>query len=63
LGVIIILSTSAARKRLDFKLFKKQGGRKSDATDWEYIDERQQPSENAAVILIEEMTELKVENH
>ena len=36
------LSTSAARERVDFELIKKQGGWKSDATVWEYIEEGQQ---------------------
>ena len=49
------LSTSAARERVDFELIKKQGGWKSDATVWEYIEEGQQLSENAAVILMEKM--------
>jgi integrase len=49
------LSTSAARERVDFELIKKQGGWKSDATVWEYIEEGQQLSENASVILMEKM--------
>ncbi len=49
------LSTSAARERIDFELIKKQGGWKSDATVWEYIDEGQQFNNNAAVILMEKM--------
>ena len=35
------LSTSTARERVDFELIKKQGGWKSDATVWEYIEEGQ----------------------
>jgi len=35
------LSTSAARERVDFELIKKQGGWRSDATVWEYIEEGQ----------------------
>lgn len=49
------LSTSAARERVDFELIKKQGGWKSDATVWEYVEEGQQLSENAAVILMEKL--------
>ena len=49
------LSTSAARERIDFELIKKQGGWKSDATVWEYIEEGQQLSENASLILMEKM--------
>lgn len=49
------LSTSAARERIDFELIKKQGGWKNDATVWEYIDEGQQFSDNAALTLMEKM--------
>lgn len=52
------LSTSAARERVDFELIKKQGGWKSDATVWEYIEEGQQLSDNASVILMEKMAEM-----
>jgi len=52
------LSTSAARERVDFELIKKQGGWKSDATVWEYIEEGQQLSDNASVILMEKMAKL-----
>jgi len=52
------LSTSAARERVDFELIKKQGGWKSDATVWEYIEEGQQLSNNATVILMEKMAEI-----
>lgn len=51
------LSTSAARERIDFELIKKQGGWKNDATVWEYIEEGQQFSENAALTLMEKMTQ------
>ncbi|MBK8971907.1 MAG: tyrosine-type recombinase/integrase [Hahellaceae bacterium] len=50
------LSTSAARERVDFELIKKQGGWKSDATVWEYIEEGQQFNNNASVILMEKMS-------
>ena len=50
------LSTSAARERVDFELIKKQGGWKSDATVWEYIEEGQQLSNNASVVLMEKMS-------
>jgi len=49
------LSTSAGREKVDFELIKKQGGWKSDATVWEYIEESQQLSDNATVILMEKM--------
>lgn len=49
------LSTSAGREKVDFELIKKQGGWKSDATVWEYIEEGQQLSDNATVILMEKM--------
>ncbi len=52
------LSTSAARERVDFELIKKQGGWKSDATVWEYIEEGQQLSDNASVILMEKMAKM-----
>lgn len=52
------LSTSAARERVDFELIKKQGGWKSDATVWEYIEEGQQLSNNASLILMEKMATL-----
>lgn len=51
------LSTSAGRERIDFELIKKQGGWKSDATVWGYIEEGQQFSDNAALALMEKMTE------
>ena len=50
------LSTSAARERVDYELIKKQGGWKSDATVWEYIEEGQQFTNNASVILMEKMS-------
>ncbi len=55
------LSTSAARERVDFELIKKQGGWKSDATVWEYIEEGQQLSNNASVVLMEKMATMMVE--
>ena len=50
------LSTSAARERVDVELIKKQGGWKSDATVWEYIEEGQQFNNNASVILMAKMS-------
>lgn len=52
------LSTSAARERIDFELIKKQGGWRSDATVWAYVEEGQQLSENAAVVLMEKLQAL-----
>ncbi|WP_444922162.1 site-specific integrase [Microbulbifer sp. CnH-101-G] len=52
------LSTSAAREKVGFELIKKQGGWKSDATVWEYIEEGQQFTENASAILMKKMAEL-----
>ena len=52
------LSTSAARERVDFELIKKQGGWKSDATVWEYIEEGQQFNNNAALVLMEKLEAL-----
>jgi len=51
------LSTSAAREKVAFEVIKKQGGWKSDATVWEYIEEGQQMSENAALALMLKMAE------
>ncbi len=56
------LSTSAARERVDFELIKKQGGWKSDATVWGYIEEGQQFSSNASVILMEKMASMLTAN-
>nr|WP_275452013.1 hypothetical protein [Pseudoalteromonas sp. TAE79] len=39
-------------------MIKKQGGWKSDATVWEYIEEGQQLSNNASIILMEKMATL-----
>ncbi|ASP39815.1 integrase [Bacterioplanes sanyensis] len=50
------LSTSAARANIDFELIKKQGGWKSDATVWEYIEEGRQLEDNAATPLMQEMS-------
>ncbi len=52
------LSTSAAREKIDFELIKKQGGWKSDATVWSYIEEGQQFQENAANSLMDKVAEL-----
>ena len=52
------LSTSAARERVDFELIKKQGGWKSDATVWGYIEEGQQFNNNASLILMEKMASM-----
>ena len=52
------LSTSAARERVDFELIKKQGGWRSDATVWEYIEEGQRLSENASTVLMEKMASM-----
>lgn len=49
------MSTSAARERIEFDLIKKQGGWKSDATVWEYIDEGQQLTSNASSVLMEKL--------
>jgi integrase len=52
------LSTSAAREKIAFELIKKQGGWKSDATVWEYIDEGQEFIENASLQLMDKMAKL-----
>ncbi len=52
------LSTSAAREQIDFELIKKQGGWKSDATVREYIEEGQQLSNNAALTLMDKMSDI-----
>lgn len=52
------LSTSAARERIDFELIKKQGGWKSDATVWGYIEEGQQFNNNASLMLMKKLTSL-----
>lgn len=52
------LSTSAAREKVDFDLIKKQGGWKSDATVWEYIEEGQQLTSNASSPLMEKLHSL-----
>lgn len=51
------LSTSAAREKVSFDAIKKQGGWKSDATVWEYIDEGEAFSNNAASQLIQKLSE------
>lgn len=50
------LSTSAARESVAFDLIKKQGGWKSDATVWGYIEESQQLTHNATTSLMEKLT-------
>ncbi|MFA0813818.1 site-specific integrase [Microbulbifer epialgicus] len=52
------LSTSAAREKVGFEQIKKQGGWKSDATVWEYIEEGQQFTDNASAPLIKKMADL-----
>jgi len=52
------LSTSAARERIDFELIKKQGGWKSDTTVWGYIEEGQQFTDNATMMLMQKMADL-----
>lgn len=52
------LSTSAAREKIDFELIKRQGGWQSDATVWEYIDEGQRLTDNAALVLMEKVAYL-----
>ncbi|WP_193164203.1 site-specific integrase [Microbulbifer hainanensis] len=52
------LSTSAAREKVPFELIKKQGGWKSDATVWEYIEEGRQLTDNATIPLMKKMTAL-----
>ncbi len=49
------LSTSAAREKIDFELIKKQGGWKNDATVHEYIEEGQQFTDNATLVLFEKL--------
>lgn len=51
-------STSAAREQVPFESIKKQGGWKSDATVWEYIDEGERFQNNAAAPLIQKLDEL-----
>lgn len=51
------LTTSAAREDVDFATIKKQGGWKSDATVWEYIEEGRLFSDNVAHSLIDSITE------
>ncbi|WP_105104116.1 site-specific integrase [Microbulbifer pacificus] len=53
------LSTSAAREKVDFELIKKQGGWKSDATVWEYIEEGQRLTDNAATVLMHKLAALE----
>lgn len=51
------LTTSAARENVDFETIKKQGGWKSDATVWEYIDEGRLFSNNVGHSLIDSITQ------
>ncbi|WP_370978583.1 site-specific integrase [Agaribacterium sp. ZY112] len=46
------LSTSAAREDIPFELIKKQGGWRSDATVWGYIEEGKQLEDNANTSLL-----------
>lgn len=57
------LSTSAARQRVGFDLIKKQGGWKSDATVWDYIEEGQHLTSNAASPLMEKLHGLIKHSH
>jgi len=52
------LSTSAAREKIDFELIKRQGGWKNDATVWEYIEEGQRLTDNAALNLMAKVSDL-----
>ena len=52
------LSTSAAREKIAFELIKKQGGWKSDATVWGYIDEGQEFTNNVSHQLMDKMAQL-----
>ncbi len=52
------LSTTSAREGVDFKLIKQQGGWRSDATVWEYIEEGLQFDSNATNILLQKMDKL-----
>ena len=56
------MSTSAAREGVEFELIKKQGGWRSDAVVRGYIEEGQQFSSNATLILMEKMRDLMNEN-
>ena len=51
------LTTSAARENVDFETIKKQGGWKSDATVWGYIEEGRLFSDNVGHSLIDSITE------
>ncbi|MBL4869086.1 MAG: tyrosine-type recombinase/integrase [Pseudomonadales bacterium] len=55
------MSTSAARENIDFELIKRQGGWKSDSTVWQYIEEGNQLSKNAATELINKVNGLLLE--
>lgn len=52
------LATSASQERVDFALIKKQGGWKSDATVWAYIEEGQQFTDNASLALMDKLSAL-----
>jgi integrase len=49
------MATSAAREHIDFDLIKKQGGWKSDAIVWDYIEEGDALTNNAAKILMDKI--------
>ena len=52
------LSTSASRESISFELIKKQGGWKTDATVWEYIEEGRQLTHNASTTLLKKLAEM-----
>lgn len=52
------LATSSARENVDFETIKKQGGWKSDATVWGYIDEGRLFTDNVTHTLIDRISEL-----
>lgn len=52
------LSTSAAREKVDFELIKKQGGWKNDDIVRGYIEEGQQFTSNATLVLMKKMTKM-----
>lgn len=52
------LSTSAARENIDFELIKKQGGWKSDASVWGYVEEGEQFEKNSTFLIMKKISEL-----
>ncbi|UZE94527.1 tyrosine-type recombinase/integrase [Alkalimarinus alittae] len=52
------LATTSARENVDFETIKKQGGWKSDATVWGYIDEGRLFTDNVTHTLIDRISEL-----